>query len=646
MDVTDYNSKFQDARSRFADQLTELRESYKTNEKQLEDVHETREKSQQANYMKERQGLKDKFEKVSDTYSAEAKAQIEEKTDDYRKKNEEQLHAFNRDKNKVKLNYDKKLANMSNAFDKTIDEKSRSFKQRLEQARSQYDERTAHGMKDSREKVRKISMNTDNSLSKLQNENNHEKHKIIQDNVSEIQTLNREHREKNSKVDELRQEQLNSIKNAHEDSLKQLKEHQSENVKKLTEGKQKEVGDLKQNFQELTDRLSDKNRQNNEIERRETKDHMVRTNTEHARELQTLRNITREKMTGGSQLNVQKQKENLIVNGYENRLRHLKNKMDSIQYDTQEDKARINNINQAQMRDSDKAHNKEIENKKREMRDYKEKVVAKSQGEMQNTINEYKKDLDHSKSEQIQKSTNASQRSKRMLSNQRMEFARNMIEMSDQNRSLVNDLQEKHANEKTEFIESQRKENFEAREDLKKDLSETYSTREESLLKRLDHSIKNNQMQRAQYEQKMANIKNKTSQEIENIRTLAADRKKADQVSFKNEFEGLQTQMQHELLKIKGEFQKQLGNSKTQSDMHLAKLTQRYESLLSRERTESQRSLNAKVTKARAEYDRLYKKSELEKATMRNQFDIQMQNVKQAIADREIERAKDSHKKA
>jgi F0F1-type ATP synthase membrane subunit b/b' len=170
--------------------------------------------------------------------------------------------------------------------------------------------------------------------------------------------------------------------------------------------------------------------------------------------------------------------------------------------------------------------------------------------------------------------------------------------------------------------------------------------KEESLMKKLDYAIRENQQQRASYEQKIANLKNKSSQEIQNVRTLADDRRKADTRNFKQEFSNLQTQMQQELLRIKGQFQKQLGDSKTASDLQLAKLTQRYEGLLARERTESQRTLNAKMSSARAEYDRLYKKSELEKATMKNQFDIQMQNVKQSIADREIERAKDANKNA
>jgi hypothetical protein len=646
MDVTDYSAKLQETRNKYAKQAEDMLETYKQNQEHVEEMADNKAKTQQANYMKERQEIKDQFEKASERYSAEAQAQIEERTENYRKRNESQLQEFNRETNKTKLDYDKQLSNISDAFNKTVQSKSRAFQQKLDNAQSQFDERSTRAESASQDKVRQIDLQTQNSLAELQNENNKEKHKIIQDNVTEVQTVHRDNREKNSRIEDQRQEQFRSMKDAHEGTLSQLKKHQSDNVMRIKEWKENEVRDLKQNFQDLTDKMSEKNRQNNELERRETKDRILRMQSEHGRQLQTLRNTTKEKITGGSQLDVQKQKEQRIVDGYENRLRHLRKKMDEVQFATQEDKERINTMNQAQLTENDRAHNKEIEKKNKDMRDYKEKVVMKSQEEMQNTINTYKKELKSTKDSSIQQNISQQEKSKRMLSTQRQEFARNVIEMSDQNRLLVNDLQEQHAAEKTEFIQAQRKENYEQREDLKKELASTYSKREESVEKKLDYAIKENQQQRASYEQKISNLKNKSSEEIQNIRTLADDRRKADMKNFRQEFEGLQVQMQQELLRIKGEFQKQLGDTKTESDLQLAKLTQRYEGMLGRERSEAQRTLQSKMSSSRAEYDRLYKKSELEKATMKHQFEIQMQNVKQSIADREIERAKDANKDA
>jgi len=65
MDVTDYSLKLQDARNKFSKAAEDLSLTYKQNEERLEKLSEERAKSQQASYMKQRQEVKDTFEKVT-----------------------------------------------------------------------------------------------------------------------------------------------------------------------------------------------------------------------------------------------------------------------------------------------------------------------------------------------------------------------------------------------------------------------------------------------------------------------------------------------------------------------------------------------------------------------------------------------------
>jgi len=417
-----------------------------------------------------------------------------------------------------------------------------------------------------------------------------------------------------------------------------LKKHQTENVKQIMGQKARDVEALEKNFQNLTDKLTDKFKADNELTRRETKSRLMHKDRVQAREMQTLRNETKAMVTGGSALDNQKDKEKRIVDGYENRLKHLKNKMEEVKFKNQEDKERINKLNQRQIADVEKVSNKKLESKNDEMRDYRDKIVKKSQEKMQNTIDVYKKELRATKSEKIQQGLNASDKSKQLLNSQRTEYARNMIDMQEQNKNLVADLQDQSKRESSELIQKTRKDTHHKLEDLKADMRDTMEKRESSLNKRLDSQMKKNTSLTHYYENKLTNIKNKSAEEINNVRMLSDERRAADTRTFKREFENVGKNMQMELMQLKGNFERQLSTAKRDQDKSITKLTRNYEAKLSNERKDHTRTMAKRLESARADYERLYKQSELEKATLKNQFEIQMANLRQTFQDQAEEK--------
>ena len=213
--------------------------------------------------------------------------------------------------------------------------------------------------------------------------------------------------------------------------------------------------------------------------------------------------------------------------------------------------------------------------------------------------------------------------------------------MQQKNDDLLTDLQDKTRRDNSAFIENTRKKTHFEKEDLKHDLREHFSRKEDSLNKRLDSSIKQNMSITDRFENKLENVKKKSAEEIQNIRLLTDERRQADRRTFRREFGDSNKQKQLELAKLKGSFERQLSKSKLENDKQNTKLIRKYESQLSNERKDHQRTMVKKLEIARTDYQRLYSHSELEKETLRNQFEIQMANLRQTFQE-QAEKAVDN----
>jgi hypothetical protein len=633
MDVTDYSAKLANARSDFADKSDKLHTTFKENETDLEELHENDKKHQKDVYMKERQEMKDTFSKLTNDQDDIAKNKIQQETKRYIEKGEEQLHDFNLDRQNTKRNYDKKLTNIKRSFDNTLKERSLSFDNDVANSQKMYEERAGAAEKDKNDTLRKMNLSSSKNLADIRDESEREKFTMQQRNESVNQKLIKEGQADASNKRDIQNEQINNIKFNNEQNLGMLKKHQSEQVQQINNQKKTDAQKMRNNFENLTDKLSDKFNADNELARRETKQLIVNKDRDQARSMQALRNETKAKVTGGSRLDNQIENEKRLVDGYENRMKHIKNKLEEVKYKNQEDKNRMNKKNQSQIAAIELKNNKNIESKNKDMRDYREKVVKSSKQEMQDTIDTYKQELRSTKQEQIQQGMNSAEKSKQLLNNQRMDYSRNMIEIQQKNEDLLVDLQDKNRRENSAFIENTRKKTHHERQELKHDLRQTFSRKEDSLNKRLDSSLKKNFAITSHYENKLENIKNKSAEEIQDIRMLSDERRSADRRTFRREFENINKQKQLELSKLKGDFERKIAKTKRDNDKSSTKLIRSYETQLSTERKEHHRTMAKKLEVARTDYERLYSQSELEKATLKNQFEIQMANLRQTFQD-------------
>jgi len=314
-----------------------------------------------------------------------------------------------------------------------------------------------------------------------------------------------------------------------------------------------------------------------------------------------------------------------------------------VKSNTLDDKNRINRKGESQIASIKLKNNKNIESKTKEMRHHRENVLKNSKQEMQEIIDTYQSELRATKKEQSQQGVNSFQKSKQMLNNQRMEHSQNIIEMQQKNEDLLINLHDQNRRENSAFIEKTRKKSHQEKEEIKNGLVETFNRKENSLNKKLDSSLKKNFAITNHFETKLENIKSKSAEKIQEIRMNSNDRRLADRRTFKQEYENIKKHKQIEFSKLKGEFERQIAKTKRDNDKRSTRLVRRYETQLSTERKEHHRSMAKKLEVARTNFQRLYSQSEFEKETLRNQFQIQMANLRQTFQD---QADKASHKRA
>jgi hypothetical protein len=577
--------------------------------------------------------MKDTFSRLTASQDKNAKEAIEKQTNRYIEKGEEQLSEFNIDRQNTKRNYDKKLSNIKKSFDHTMKERSLNFDRDVLNAQNTYEQRAENVEKNKNDTLRKHSLTYAKNLADIQDESERDKLAIIQRNQSVNQKLIKQGQGDAANKRDIQTEQINNIKFNNEQNLDILKKHQSEKVDQINRQKNIDGKKMRQNFESLADRLTNKFNADIELSRREKKAIITNKDRDQARSMQALRNETKAKLSGGSRLGNQIDKEKSMVDGYENRLNHIKNKLEEVKYKNKEDKNRMNKKNQSQIESIELKNNTNIESKNKEMRDFREKVVKKSKNEMQEALDSYKSELRSAKQEQIQQGMNSSEKSKQLLNNQRMEYSRNMIEIQQKNEDLLIDLQDKNRRENTTFIENTRKNTHDEKEELKQDLRKTFSRKEASLNQRLDSSLKRNFSLVNHYENKMENVKSKSTAEIQDVIMLSDERRSADRKTFRREFENINKQKQLELATLKGDFERKISNIKRENDIQNTRMIRKYEGQLSSERKEHHRTMSKKIEAARTHYERLYSQSELEKTTMRNQFEMQMADLRQTFQD-------------
>ena len=106
------------------------------------------------------------------------------------------------------------------------------------------------------------------------------------------------------------------------------------------------------------------------------------------------------------------------------------------------------------------------------------------------------------------------------------------------------------------------------------------------------------------------------------------ERKIRENQARNEEMAMIQKEHENEIKSLRDKFERMIYRDRSDNEKIVNKIVQRYEDQLGRERLESQKNLNLKLAESQANMERLYKASELEKSTMRQQYQDRMEQLK------------------
>jgi len=100
-----------------------------------------------------------------------------------------------------------------------------------------------------------------------------------------------------------------------------------------------------------------------------------------------------------------------------------------------------------------------------------------------------------------------------------------------------------------------------------------------------------------------------------------------ESTAFSLAFEAQNNDHHLEIDSIRNRYESAIARDRATNEKNLGNIIQKYEDQLEAERTRHSKELSIKVAEDQAQFQRLYRSTELEKATLRSQYEERIENL-------------------
>lgn len=628
MNVSDYTSKLNGARDQYNKASTRLREDYKNTLENQSKVHELKEEKQAENYKVATREQEENIGKISDSYVNQTREEIKKRQNRFNNDLGAKREAYEAENKRLRENMTSNLDLLKGEYDKNIYEREKNHAEIVSDIKNRY------AKSDS---IMRDQFNT--SSKDLQ-----KKSKETLDNYIDAETL-----EKKNMINEHRREvqknlvdnniEQNRVSNKHQKSVEQLRnvfEIEKQSMKDYHDGSQqqirnqhKEDSDLvRNNFESLAEGLTKKN----EYE----KDKLIKGSKNNLEQLEKQFNKDRHELNRKSNAIIStlagndsgKVENNRLENAHNAMVTKLKQSMADQKETDYESKLNMDEMNRESLRAQSSASLDVRDKLEKENNDFNREVIGSIRKQKDDAIFQYSKqlqDLDKITKEQLIREKNYSNK---ILENQRSEFAKNINQISEKNLIASDEMRDNNARATRDLVENNRRIAYLEKENIKEEMSSKINKTEQRYEQQLEEKNKNLQNLSNFYENKIQILAKKSAKEMETQRIYEEERRLQDQRAYKKEMEARDEITRQEMINQREFFGKTLDKTKLDGDIRLSRLTSKYEDLLIDQQKNNDRELTLKMNEARENYQNLFKKSEIEKAGIRNQYEMKIDKIK------------------
>lgn len=628
MDVKDYTQKLDSARNRYRDAQTELKESYDKTIEDTKNNFDQKVKKQQQSYEGQRLKLQEQNAIEADRYSDITKKTISDNQEKFINdvKNIKANSAEERMRDRQVAS--EKLSNLSSSYDRSTKENQRLHDQAKKSMEERYNKNLKKMDGDFNQQVASLDSRSNAQNDKIRLDARKDREKLESGHQKELINLrSSEAEDRNRVLNRLKED--NEVQRAGFDSdLKNIQTQQNSRIKEMAQAKIDESERSQEQFSDLQENIKKKNAAE---QAKMQKEHGLESKALEKKfndDIRNIQSLSDQKVKGVDLMaNAKKDKER-VVEGFENRLLKMKDEMEQLNNQNVLKETKIDEGYREELKNQARAHIEQNEKKELESNKAYNQNLARIKERTDSSLEQLKKEnqtITESKDGQIHNLENSTKRS---LDSQRVEFGKVVNSLNEKSMQTLSDIKDDFAKDKKDYIEKSKKEFNAELVALKEDYQRQMQLKDQVNDKKMENLEKQMLKIIDGYENKMAQVERKASVEIESLKMNDQERKIRENQARNEEMAMIQKEHENEIKSLRDKFERMIYRDRSDNEKIINKIVQRYEDQLGRERLESQKNLNLKLAESQANMERLYKASELEKSTMRQQYQDRMEQLK------------------
>jgi hypothetical protein len=627
MEISDYNAKLSEARSRYSDAATELRENHAQEKRALEKLHKNRHEKTLKVFGEEKGSLEAQNKANHDRYINETKQEIEKRTDRFVKDLSATKNEFARSQKENKSKYDSRLKNISTSFSTQMKERDRLGTLRAESAESHFKDAAFQNQRVFDKNLASIQANNADKFNTYRDNTLVERQDQDRKHLSEKKELTQDASIRQNLMKNSFQKEKQRLRDSHEVSYKSQKNHTENQLENLRNNNTAEKDKMKSNFeyiaQNITDKgnhelrkLQDENRQ--DLAKREAKFANSRLSLE-----QKINKAVNSGESNQTDLMLRKNKES-----YENRLKNYDHRLAKMNFSHQQDKLR-GIEKQQESRNLMKIKNRrEIDKKDNTISNIRRFEIGDLKKKQQNEIEKLMESRDLAGLEGKEKVVSTALSKDMKIKTQREDLIRQMNKANEQSQNEVREMAQSFSEEQSKFIASEKRKSNQDKADIRLKMgldrevaAASYEDKTRSLENEKKRLVE-------QYEDKLEVQMTKSAREIQRREIAENERNMEIQRATRRTLQQKDREAYLNLVKLKGDFEKRLEQQQNQQEIQLTTLTRKYEDMIEQNNLEAKQKKELAVNMERNNYIKLKEAKEIEMRAMDNKYQLKMDKLK------------------
>lgn len=628
MNVSDYASRINAEREKYNKAQTRLREDYKQTTENQNNTHELKEEKQAENYNRITREQEENINKLSNQYNEKTKDEIKNRQEKFNGELGVRRVAFEEENRRLRNNLSEKLSTLKSEYDKNIYENDKNKDEIIADIKSRFGKSDLGRKKEFDESLKDIQGKSRETFKNYVESEKLAKRNMIEDHSDEVQKTIVDNNLEKNRISNRNQETIEQLRKVFGSEKETMSEYHDGVTAQIRAENKENLGQIRDNFQTLTDNLTRKNDHDQAQLLNESKSNLRAQELKFDKDRHALNRKTNAIVESGDSGDSSKSEVNRLKNAQEARIDKLKQNMADQRAFDQLSKEKAAEMSREVIRGQNLASLEIRDNLEKEHNDYNREVVGGIRKQKDQVIEQYTKlihDQDEKSTEALIKERN---HGKKILENQRNEFAKSINAMTEKNILASEETREDYAKNSKSLIENSRRQNYNDSEEMKSQFNTKLIKTAQSYEQRIEGQNKDIENLTKFYENKINVMGKKSAKELETTRIYAEQRRIEDERTYKREMELREELNRQEIVNMKERFARNLDKTKADYDSKMSRLVNEYEDLLALQQQQNDKESGIKLAEARDNYEKLVKQTELQREGMKSQYEARMEKMR------------------